>query len=68
MLVTDFTRNCLAARRQRKILEGKGYIRHETDWEIHRGGKQDDIIVDAVISTCGKYVYTKVGELKEQEK
>ena len=65
MLVTDFTRDCLAARRQEKSLKDQGYKRHETDWEILRGGKQGGIIVDAVISTCGRYVYTKVGQFKD---
>jgi len=34
---------------------------HETDWEIHRGGRWNEIIVDVVISVDGKYVYTKLG-------
>ena len=56
-----FIRNALAFRREEKRLLAQGYRRHETDWEIHRGGRQGERIVDAVVSTCGMYVYTKVG-------
>lgn len=61
MLVTDRTKRWLAFRRQAKDLEAKGYRRHQTDWEIDRGGRQNEVIVDAIISTDGKYVYTKLG-------
>ena len=43
-------------------MERAGYQRHETDWEIHRGGRYDEVIVDAKISVCGKYVYTLLGK------
>lgn len=62
MIVTQFTKDCLASRRQAKKLKALGYRRHETDWEIHRGGLHDHIILDAVISTDGMYVYTKIGK------
>lgn len=55
------TRSVLAFRRQKRDLEAAGYRRHETDWEIIRGGRYDEVIVDVKISTCGKYVYTKLG-------
>lgn len=50
MKVTDFTRRALAFRREKRDLIAKGYRKHETDWEIHRGGHQNEIIVDAKIS------------------
>lgn len=62
MRVTDRTRRALAFRRQERTLTNEGYRRHETDWEIHRGGRHDEVIVDVKISTCGKYVYTKLGK------
>jgi len=60
MKVTNFTQSALRFRKQEKRLINEGYRRHETDWEIIRGGKQDYIISDAVVSVCGKYVYTKI--------
>ena len=62
MIVTDFTKEALAFRRQAKQLEVEGYRRHETDWEILRGARCDEKIVDVKISVCGKYVYTKLGK------
>lgn len=61
MIVTAFTRKALAFRRQERELKAQGYRRHETDWEIHRGFRHDEFIVDVKISACGKYVYTKLG-------
>lgn len=61
MKVTDFTRRALAVRREKRDMARKGYVRHETDWEIHRGGRIGDRIVDARVSVDGLYVYTKLG-------
>ncbi len=61
MIVTNFTRRALAFRREERTLLAQGYRRHETDWEIHRGGRWRDVIVDAKVSVNGKYVYTKLG-------
>jgi hypothetical protein len=71
VLVTKLTRSALAFRREQRKLLAAGYRRCETDWEIHRGGKsfgarEDGIemkwrIVDAKVSHCGMYVYTKLG-------
>jgi hypothetical protein len=57
----NFIKSCLAFRRQQKKLEALGYRMHETDWEIIRGGRYNEVIVDAKISVCGKYVYTLLG-------
>ena len=62
MEMTDLTRRVLAARREERRMKALGYRKHETDWEIHRGGRYDEVIVDAKISVCGKYVWTKLGE------
>ncbi|MBY4947050.1 hypothetical protein K6V92_10510 [Cupriavidus respiraculi] len=62
MIVTDFTRQALAVRREDRRMKALGYRKHETDWEIHRGARYNDVIVDAKISRCGKYVWTKLGE------
>lgn len=62
MLVTDFTRNALAVRREKRHLLAQGYRQHETDWEIHRGFLWDHVIVDAKVSVDGRYVYTKLGK------
>ncbi len=61
MKVTARTKEALAFRREEKDLLARGYRRHETDWEIHRGGKYDQRILDAKISCDGLYVYTKIG-------
>jgi hypothetical protein len=61
MKVTERTKSALAMRREKRDLERQGFRRHETDWEIHRGMRQREVIVEARISTCGKYVYTKLG-------
>ena len=60
MIVTNFTRQALRLRRERRDLEAKGYRRHETDWEIDRGGLIGHVIAEARISSCGKYVYTRL--------
>lgn len=62
MKVTDFTRSALAVRREHRDLTRQGFRRHETDWEIHRGFRVREVIVEAKISVCGKYVYTRIGE------
>lgn len=61
MKVTAFTKRALAFRKEEKKLLREGYRRHETDWEIHRGGRYREVIIDCKISVCGKYVYTKLG-------
>lgn len=48
-------------RAERAQLESAGYRKHETDWEIHRGGRQGEVILDARISHDGLYVWTKIG-------
>ncbi len=62
MKVSDITKRVLAARREQRDLEQRGYRKHATDWEIHRGTKTAYVITDAKISVCGKYVYTKITE------
>lgn len=61
MKMTDFARRALAFRKQRRDLERKGYRMHETDPEIVRGGRHNDVILDAIISVDGKHVYTLLG-------
>jgi hypothetical protein len=62
MKVSDLTRSALKWRKEKKRLLAQGYRQHETDWEILRGGRQGEVIIDAVISSCGKYIYTKLGK------
>lgn len=50
------------ALKEMDLLQSQGFRRHQPDWEIDRGGLQDHIIVDAKISCCGKYIYTKLGK------
>lgn len=64
MKVTERTRRALASRRQAKRLEAAGYRRHETDWEIVRGGRWREVIVAVEIDVGGQHVWTKLGELR----
>ena len=64
MKVTRFTRRVLAIRKEHRHLTTLGYRQHETDWEIHRGARMGDVILDAKISTDGLYVYTLIGSPK----
>lgn len=61
MKVTDLTRRALAVRREHRRMLKAGFRRHETDWEIHRGMRHNEKIVEAKVSVCGGYVYTKLG-------
>jgi hypothetical protein len=60
MIVTDRTRATLEQRRYERAMERAGYRRHETDWEIHRGFRCREVIVDVQIDRSGKYVWTKL--------
>jgi len=53
-------RAIITAQKEHVRLTAAGYRRHETDWEIHRGALIGQQIVDAIISSDGLYVYTKV--------
>lgn len=44
----------------RKMLKA-GYRKHEADWEIVRGGRYREIIIDAKIDVGGKHIWTKLG-------
>lgn len=50
-----------ADREETERLTAAGYRKHETDWEIHRGGRQGERIIDAIVSHDGRYVWTKLG-------
>lgn len=54
-------REIVRQRQESAELTANGYRCHETDWQIIRGSDYDKVIVDAKISRCGKYVWTKVG-------
>lgn len=62
MKFTEFTKRALAVRRERRQMYAAGYREHETDWEILRGSRMGDVILDARVSVDGLYVYTKIGK------
>lgn len=62
IITQDWQRRSLAIWRETRALKAAGYSKHETDWEIHRGARTNEVIVDAKISVCGKYVWTKLGK------
>ncbi|NSX15010.1 hypothetical protein HTY52_13080 [Cupriavidus taiwanensis] len=66
MIVTEFTRQALTVRREERRMRAQGFRKHETDWEIRRGGRCDEVIVGVQISACGKYVWTKIGKPGEK--
>jgi hypothetical protein len=70
VIVNQFTRDVLAARRQRRELTARGYeelgegggrIR-----DLIRGRRRDHRIVDAIVSNSGTFVWVKIE--KEQSK
>jgi hypothetical protein len=61
LIFTDTTRSILKYRRYVRSMQKAGYRRHETDWEIHRGFRYNEVIVDVKIDQSGKYVWTKLG-------
>jgi len=61
MKVTALTRRALQIRREERELTKAGYRKHETDWEIHRGYRYREQIIDAKVSCDGLYVWTKLG-------
>lgn len=62
MVVTEHTKRALKFRREERAMKALGYRRHETDWEIHRGYRTSEVILDAQVSVDGKYVYTLLGQ------
>jgi hypothetical protein len=57
----DYVNFCRKKSSETERLTAAGYRKHETDWEIHRGARRGDCIVDAVVSADGLYVWTKIG-------
>lgn len=60
MIVTPFTREALAVRREQLVMERAGYRKCEPFWEIHRGAFLERRIVDVKISCDGRYVWAKL--------
>lgn len=58
----QYIKEILKSRRFARKMEAQGYRRHETDWEIVRGSRQNEKIVDVVIDVNGKSVWTKIGD------
>ena len=63
----EFIKHCLMVRREAKKLKKLGYRKHETDWEIHRGERMKERIIDVKISADGLYVWTKIGPIVDQK-
>lgn len=62
MVSTHRQRSMLAAKRENRKLTALGYRRHETDWEIVRGGRQREVILDVKISHDRRHVWTLIGD------
>lgn len=59
MKVTRFTRRALARRRMARDMEARGYELVHGPWELDRGGRTRERIVDAVIDAGGKDIWVK---------
>lgn len=66
MRVTEFTRSALAVRRDFRDREREGweYIDEHGGklWELHRGGRYDQHIIDVRIAACGKALWIKTAK------
>jgi hypothetical protein len=66
MRITNFTREALAMRRDTRDMERDGweYVgeRGGRLWELYRGGRYRERIVDVRIAACGKALWVKTAE------
>ena len=66
MKLTNVTRLGLAFRRQKRDLEGKGFVSVSESgdplWKLYRGDWIGHIIEDVVIGVDGKQIYIRVAE------
>jgi hypothetical protein len=64
MLVTDFTRQSIAFRRQQRVLLADGYEEVGEGggklWELYRGYRTRQSIKDVKIATHGKSLFVKI--------
>lgn len=64
MLVNDRTRKAFAYSRQRRNLEAKGYEEVGEGggklWELYRGYRRNQRIVDAIVAAHGMSVFVKI--------
>jgi hypothetical protein len=69
MRVTEFTRSALAVRRDFRDREREGweYVGELGGklWELHRGGRIRQRIVDVRIAACGKALWIKTKEARD---
>lgn len=61
MIVNENYKKAKAWRTQERNLKKQGYDRCEPTYRIVRGAELDKVITDTIISTCGKYIYYKIG-------
>lgn len=62
MKMTQVTRRILACRRMSRDLKAKGYERVSGPWELDRGGRTRERIVDVVIDAGGKDLWVRCEE------
>ena len=62
MKMTDWTREVLAYRREKRRMEAAGYKYHELDWRMHRGGLMDHVIADVKIDSVGTGVWYRLAK------
>ena len=54
-------RRFLKSRREQRDMLKAGYRHHETDWDIIRGNRRGEVILDVKIDASGLGVWTKIG-------
>lgn len=65
MRVTDFTKQALKTRRDRRDRLKDGWEFLGVDgglWQLVRGGRYREVIVECAVSACGKGVWVKTAE------
>lgn len=67
MIVTDYVKRALAERREARRMRAAGYRLCETDWEIIRGARWREMILDVVVASDRKHVWTKIGPLNNAQ-
>ena len=69
MKVTDFTRQAVAVRRQKRDMEKAGYrFLPEIEWRINRGGEWGCTITEVVLGVNGNSLFYKVEKIAPEKK
>lgn len=62
MKVNKFTKRVLQYRRETKKMNAAGFVLVEPDWEIMRGSRQDEVVLDVKICCDRKHIWVQIGK------